>query len=331
LQALCAPFVVRAKSSIIAGDASGNASGHPSRLRRGNNGGPPVPRGRAAGPRAKRNFAGGFPRSVISCARVRAASRSDLRHNSRARAVPGAGELRVRAATIAVSAAFACSFAASPRRVALHYGDIRLRFQTNPAVRRGKTRASLRRAVRHLRNHRRHEQNECCPAFQRGAAAESEGRRHRHHATKPQTDGSRARLAPALRGRAGQQRNKLNAAMVPDVRHLDLRPVRPDAVVLIFSAVQFVNASGNTAARIAARVRAASRRIARTPPPHHRISIFNFPFSNFAFRISSLRPCPAASPSCQRAPRLQPGIVACAAPDPATVSARIIATHSTAP
>jgi hypothetical protein len=202
LQLPCAPFVVRAKSSIIAGDASGNASGDPSRLRRGNNGGSAVSRGRATGPRAKRNFAGAPRPSVNSRARVRAAGRADLGHSSCARAVPGDDELRFRAATIAVSAAFACFFAASVRRVALHHGDIRLRFQQNAAVRRVKTHASLRRAVRHLRNHRRHEQNERPPAFQRAVAAESEGRRHRHHATKPQTDRSRTRLAPALRGRA---------------------------------------------------------------------------------------------------------------------------------
>ncbi len=190
-------------------------------FRRSNDCGTRDSRRRATGPRAKRNFASGLPRSVSSCARSRAASRADLGHNSCARAAPGADEFRFRAATIAVSAAFACSFAASARRVALHHGDIRLRFQTNPAMRRGKTRASLRRAVRHLRNHRRHEQNECHPAFQRGTAAESEGRRYRHHATKPQTDGSRTRLAPALRSRARQPRNKLNAAMVPDLRHLD--------------------------------------------------------------------------------------------------------------
>jgi hypothetical protein len=81
--------------------------------------------------------------------------------------------------------------------------------------------------------------------------------------------------------------------------------------------VQFVNASGNTAARIAARVRAASRRIARTPPPHRRISIFNFPFSHFVpppmSRCIALVPTRASAPAWNRClRRARPGDRFCA-------------------
>ena len=158
----------------------------------------PAARGRAHGRRAT-NFAAGHSASsvpnasVVFCAGHRSIERAK------------------RAATNAAD-----------RRVALHHRQLRVRFQQNAALHRQQTEASLRRAVRDLRDHRRHEKEKPRFSLLCTATCQAVGRCAGHR-REPETNRFCPRLAQARRRRARRDRQGFAHEILRFLRHVDRR------------------------------------------------------------------------------------------------------------
>jgi len=111
---------------------------------------------------------------------------------------------------------------AADRRVALHHRQLRVRFQQNAALRRQQTEASLRRAVRDLRNHRRHEQEKPRFSLLCTATCQAVGRCAGHR-REPETNRFCPRLAQARRRRARRDRQGFAHEILRFLRHVDRR------------------------------------------------------------------------------------------------------------
>ena len=111
---------------------------------------------------------------------------------------------------------------AADRRLALHHRTIRVRFQQNAALHRQQTEASLRRAVRDLRNHRRHEKEKPRFSLLCTATCQAVGRCAGHR-REPEANRLRARLAQARRRRARRYRQRFAHEILRFLRHVDRR------------------------------------------------------------------------------------------------------------
>jgi len=151
------------------------------------------------------------------------------------------------------------------RRVALHHRAIPVRFQQNSALHRQQAQASLRRAVRDLRNHRRHEQEASHFSLRRSAACQAVGCCAGHR-REPEANRLRSWLPQAQRRRARRYRKRFAHEVLRFLRHLDQRSSRTVVDAIRPSPRHLRRASWFVAARVDATITRASDTVAPINP-----------------------------------------------------------------